>query len=372
MKVGLDATPLLGRRTGVGRYVAGLLGGLRSLPRPPEVVLTAFTWRGAAPLRAEPGVTVAGRRAPARLLQQSWQRLGQPPVEWLCGPVDVFHATNFVLPPTRRAAGVVTIADLSFERHADTVSAATLRYRALVPLSLRRAAVICAITSSLADDIAEQYALDRERIAVTTLGVGEEWFDVVAPDASRRAALGLPEQYVVFVGTQEPRKNLPVLLDAYAALLAADRSFPPLVLVGPSGWGPALETTRLPAGAVVVPGFLDDESLRRTVAGAAALVLPSRHEGFGLTPLEALACGTPVVVSDLPPLREVLGEQATYVPVGDVDALADALARAVADGRGDPAAQAARRAQARQHTWAECARVTMSAYEQAVRIRAAR
>ncbi len=366
MKVGLDATPLLGQRTGIGRYVAGLLSGLRLLDAPPEVVLTAFTWRGAEPLRDEPGATVAARRAPARLLQRSWQRLGSPPVEWLCGPVDVFHATNFVLPPSRRAAGVVTIADLSFVRHADTVSETTLRYRSLVPQSLRRASVVCAITGALADEIADHYSLDRDRIVVTTLGVGDEWFDAEPPDIATRVELGLPEQYVVFVGTQEPRKNLPVLLDAYAALLADDPSFPPLVLVGPAGWGPALDASGLPAGAVVVPGFLDDGALRQVVAGAAALVHPARYEGFGLTPLEALACGTPVVVSDLPPLREVLGTWATYVRVGDVDALGAALAHVVRSGRGGFGAENGRRAQAREHTWSRCAEQTMSAYRRAL------
>jgi len=372
MRVGLDATPLLGRRTGIGRYVAGLTAGLQSLPDRPDVVLTAFTWRGASALRDEPGTTVATRRAPARLLQHAWQRLGVPPVEWLCGPVDVFHATNFVLPPTRRAAGVVTIADLSFVRHADTVSDATLRYRTLVPLSLRRADVVCAITATLAEEIAEQYGVERDRISVTTLGVGDEWFATSPPDAAARRALGLPDDYVAFVGTQEPRKNLPVLLEAYRALLAEDPGFPPLVLVGPPGWGPALDASGLPPGAVVVPGFLDDAALRGVVAGAKALVLPSRYEGFGLPPLEALACGTPVVVSDLAPLREVLGAWATYVAVDDVDALAAGLGHVVRAGRGGFGAEEGRRAQARQHTWQRCAEQTLAAYRQAVAARTAR
>ena len=366
MRVGLDATPLLGRRTGIGRYVEGLVSGLTSLPEAPEVVLTAFTWRGAEPLGDVPRVSVATRRLPARLLQRTWSVAGFPPVDWLCGRVDVFHATNFVLPPTGRAAGVVTIADLSFVKHSDTVSSSTLRYRDLVPRSIKRAEVVCAITASLADEIAEEYSVPRDRVVVTTLGVGEEWFDAEPPDPLERTGLGLPDTYVVFVGTQEPRKNLPVLLDAYAALLADDAGFPPLVLIGPPGWGPALDASRLPAEKVVVPGFLDDAALRKVVAGAAALVLPSRYEGFGLTPLEALACGTPVVVSDLPPLREVLGSWATFVAVGDAEALAAAIGLVVSNGRGGFGAENGRRAQAREHTWERCAQQTMSAYRQAL------
>ena len=107
MRVGLDATPLLGPRTGVGRYVAGLSGSLAGRPELHELVLVPFTWRGAGDLKAVapslPGVRCGRRRVPARLLQAAWARVAFPPVEWLAGPVDVFHATNFAAPPARQA-----------------------------------------------------------------------------------------------------------------------------------------------------------------------------------------------------------------------------------------------------------------------------
>ena len=367
MKVGLDATPLLGRRTGVGRYVENLVAAFAANPDGPEMTLTAFTWRGAEPLQRVAGVSVSSRRAPARLLQLGWQHLSRPHVELLSGRVDVFHATNYVLPPTKRAAGVVTIHDLSFLHHADTVSAATLRYRQLVPLSLKRADVVCTITEAVAEEIRAEYGVDHDRVVVTLLGVGREWFDVAPPEVTWLADRGLPERYLLFVGTQEPRKNLPVLLDAIAAMHAADPGTPPLVLVGPVGWGDALDVSRVPPGAVVVPGFLDHPDLRRVVAGAAALVLPSRYEGFGLPPLEALACGTPVVASDIPPLREVLGPHATFVPIGDRDALAQAMTTVVAGGDGGEGARATRRAHAAEFTWERCAAQTLAAYDQALR-----
>jgi glycosyltransferase involved in cell wall biosynthesis len=143
---------------------------------------------------------------------------------------------------------------------------------------------------------------------------------------------------------------------------------PPLVLVGPPGWGEALDTAGLPAGAVRTPGYLPEDDLARVVAGAAALVFPSWYEGFGLPALEALACGTPVVASDLPALREVLGDQAELVAPGDPAALAAALALVLDDPGGEPA-RAARRTRAAGFTWETCAQASLSAYQLALESR---
>ena len=372
MRVALDATPLIGSRTGVGRYVAGLVPALTALADPPEVVLTAFTVRGAGDIEHFPGTTTSARRFPARVLQVCWGRWSLPPVEWLSGRADVFHATNFVLPPARRAAGVVMVHDLSFVRYPDTVSAASLRYRDLVPRSVRRAEVVVTPTETTAAEVADYYGLHPERVLPTPLGVDPAWATATAPDAHWLGQRGLPERYLLFVGNREPRKNLPVLLRAHAALRASRPDVPPLVLAGPPGWGAGGAgpgATGDATDAVVIAGYLSDDDLPRVVAGAACLALPSRCEGFGLPALEALACGMPVVVSDLPVLREVTGGLASYVPVGDTDALAGALADALADdgggGRG-LAARAARRRWAAGWTWDRCAQATRAAYVQAV------
>jgi glycosyltransferase involved in cell wall biosynthesis len=348
MRLGIDATPLLGTRTGVGRYTTGLLSGLATLDDAPEVVLTAFTWRGTEGLPA--GYATAPRRFSARALQASWARVDWPPVEALSGSVDVFHGTNFVLPPTRRAAGVVTIHDLSYET--DTVAPASLRYRTLVPRALARGAVVVTPSETVAGEVRERYGLAEDRVVATRLGVDEEWFD---PHPAHR---DLPERYLLFVGSREPRKNLPTLLDAVARLRAADPATPPLVLVGPPGWGPEVETS----ADVLTPGYLSGPALVSAVAHAAALVHPARYEGFGLPPLEALATGTPVVASDIPVLREVLGEHATFAPPGDAEALAAAIERTLRAGR-----TGAGVAHARTFTWARCARETVAAYQRALR-----
>jgi glycosyltransferase involved in cell wall biosynthesis len=354
----LDATPLLGPRTGVGRYVEHLVRELARLDSL-ELVATAFTLRGAGALPAAvpAGVQVRHRPAPARALQAAWDRLELPPVEWLAGRADVVHGTNFVLPPLRRAAGVVTVHDLSYLRFPETVAAASLRYRTLVPRGLRRAAVVLTPSEAVAAEVRAEYGLG-DRVLATPLGVDAGWFDATPMPAAELAARGLPERYLLFVGNVEPRKGLPALLDALRLLHEDDPGTPPLVLAGPPGWGPALETAALPAGAVVSAGYLDTADLRRLVAGAALLAYPSVYEGFGLPPLEAFAAGVPVVASDLPVVREVTGELAALAPVGDAAALAAAVRATLADP-GDPAA---RRARARGFSWAACAARTAEAY----------
>jgi glycosyltransferase involved in cell wall biosynthesis len=375
MRVGLDATPLLGPRTGVGQYVARLVEALAASGELAELRLVPFTWRGAAGLgpavaaaEAAGGTRVVARRrrVPARLLREAWARAAWPPVEWLSGRVEVFHATNFVTPPARRARLVVTIHDLTYLRYPEMVASASARYRELVPAGLARGAVVCTPTAAVAAEVLDTYRLPADRVAVTPLGVGERWLQAEPPDAAWLAARGLPGRYLLFVGSREPRKNLATLLAAYRELLAgAPPPPPPLVLAGPPGWGEELHLASLPAGSVLTPGYLGDQELPMVVAGATALACPSWYEGFGLPALEALACGTPVVAGDVPALREVLGDQAELVDPGDAGALAAALAKAVEGGGGEPARQA-RRAHAAGYTWERCAQATLGAYARAV------
>lgn len=358
MKVGLDATPLLGRRTGIGRFVAGLLEGLAELDRGPSVVLSAFTWRGTEELRnfTSPRVSIAPRRAPARALQRLWA-LGIPPVQALTGPIDLFHGTNFTLPPLRRAAGVVTIHDLTYLKYPETVTPASRRYQRLAPHAIERARVVCTPTWAVAREICACYGIAESKVAITPNGLSKLWLsgpEPATPDWLRER--GLPENYLLFVGTDEPRKNLPLLVEAHRKLPDA----PPLLLVGPAGWGRQTQ----PSERVRRAGYLEDGELARVVASASVLVLPSRDEGFGFTALEALACGVPVVATDLPALREVLAEHAFFFTADDPQALRDAIADALQVGAGAEAAS--RRNWAAQFTWRRTAESTMRAYNIAV------
>jgi glycosyltransferase involved in cell wall biosynthesis len=351
-RIGLDATPLLGNRTGVGRYTLSLLQALAAYDD--ELVATAFTFHGRNHLDqvAPTGVQVRSRAVPASALQQLWARVEWPPVELLGTDVDVFHATNFVLPPLRRARGVVTIHDLSYLHLAETVTRASERYRALVPKSLARAAVVITPSATTAELLRDAYDVEVP-VVVTPLGVDPAWAAARPPDEALRRALGLPTTYLLFVGTVEPRKDVRTLVAAHRLVPDA----PPLVLVGPAGWGDDVDVS-----GCISTGYLGDDVLPALVAGAAALVLPSRDEGFGLPVLEALAAGTPVVASDLPVLREIGSDVVTYAEAGNPASFAAALQQ-VLDAPGDPAS---RRTHAAAYTWARCAEATRAAYSLAL------
>ncbi len=399
MRVALDGTPLLGRRTGIGRYTENLLAALAVVSNDPaehiSLSATAFTLRGAGALgRAVPdGVAARSLPVPARALRSAWSHLETPPVGLFSGRVDVFHGTNFVLPPTGRAGGVVTIHDLAYLTMPQTVDATSRALRELVPRSLARAAVVCTPTRAVADLVLDAYGPATPEVMVTPLGVDPHWFTARAAAARDRPALGLPADYFLFVGTREPRKDLATLLRAYRSFRAcwtgAPADVPSLLLVGPSGWGTGEEI----GDGVQLRDYAPTAELRMIVASARAVVMPSRDEGFGLPALEGLATGVEVIVSDVPALLEVTGGHARVFRIGDADGLAAELTAVASSGRmaesgtamdradGPDGAHAdtgpatpddarrVRQAYAVGWTWERCAAETIAAYRIAGRSR---
>ena len=366
MRIALDATPLLGQRSGIGNYVGGLVEGLAGLDDGPEVLLTLFSVRGAVPGPLPARTRPAPRRAPARLLRRTWSRWSLPPVELLTGRVAVFHGTNFVLPPTSRAAGLVTVHDLAYLKYRDTVTGDAAQYADLVPQALRRGASVLTVSRAMAEEVSAEYRLPADRVAVAHHGVGPEWSQAQPVTPAARAELGLPDRYLLFLGNLEPRKNLGTLIRAHAAARQAHPEVPRLVLVGPAGWGDRWQGSPPDSADVVLAGYLEDVTLRSVVAGATAVCMPSHYEGFGLPVLEALAAGRPVLASDIPAHREVTGGRATLLDPADTDAWSEALTRFSEPGASDaPAAVEARRARAAVFTWTKSARDHLAAYARA-------
>ncbi|HEX2131914.1 MAG TPA: glycosyltransferase family 1 protein [Actinophytocola sp.] len=354
IRVLLDGTPLLGNRTGVGRYTAALAEELASMSEV-DTRAVAFTLRGWRKLRKvlPHGSRARGMPVSARLLRRCWLRGPFPPVELFAGFTDVVHGTNFVLPAAMRAAGVLTIHDLAFLDAPEELPPSDENLPRLVARSAERAAVVLTPTEAVADVTAERLGIDRSKIAVTPLGVDPAWFTARPPSEALRRRVGLPKRYLLFVGAAGPRKSLGWLLKAHEVT----PDLPPLVLAGP---GHHQHDERVRS-----IGYLSDVDLRSVVAGAAALVLPSRDEGFGLPVLEALACDVPVVCSDVPALREVSGGHTNLVPHGDVDALRAALTEALA-APPSAATLATHRAHAAGYTWRHTARLTVAAYRRAM------
>lgn len=372
LRVGLDATPLLGQRSGVGRYVEGLLGGLRTLRcdsmAPP--MLTTFSLRGQMPTGpATEGAVHAPRRLPARILQPLWSRTDLPPIEVLTGRLDVFHATNFVLPPARRAAGVVAIHDLAFLHSSDVVTPGALRYRHLVPRSIRRAQAVVTFSQSVAQEICSAFPVDPELIEVIPHGVDPAWADARPLETRQLAQRGLPPRYLLVVGNLEPRKNLRLVIAAHRqARASAPHAVPPLVLVGAAGWGDRWGGEQPDPRHVIQTGYLPDDVLHSVMAGAVAVCMPSTYEGFGLPVLEALASGRTVLASDIPAHREIAGAHASLLDITGADRT-ERWAHAIQAASGDPAdaqAVAARRSHVAGYTWQRSAKSHIEMYRRAV------
>ncbi len=223
-------TPLLGQRSGIGRYTAALLRELATRSDV-DVMVTAFTDRGQIALRGvvPSGVAVHGGPVPARALRALWQWVDWPPTELLAGDADVLHATNFVLPPSKRAPGVVTVHDLAFLDRPDFLSPPQRDLPDLVKRSAARATIVCTPSNAVAQQVTRRLGVPAERVVVTPLGVDHSWFGSVAPTDALRARLGLPPRYLLFVGAAQPRKGLDVLLEAHRSQPA----LAPLVSQGP-------------------------------------------------------------------------------------------------------------------------------------------
>lgn len=360
----VDGTPLIGPRTGIGRYTENLL---RELAGRREVsVAAAGLARGADPLvqpELPPGVPLRRTRIPGRIVLAA-RRVGwQPSLEVLCGGADVFHATNFLGPPMRSTALVVTVHDLAFLTHPQTMNPDAVDLAALLPPTLRRASAVCTVTEAVRNQLLHRFPVDPASVFVTPNVVGPEWFAADPADGSLRARVGVPERYLVFVGTREPRKDLPTLIAAHQRLRADDPQAPALLIIGADGWGDPAGRADGPPPGVIAPGYLAQSDVVRLVAGSDGLVLPSLDEGFGMPAVEALATGVPVLVSDIPALREVTGGAATTFAVGDVDALTAALRAVLA---GDTPTRAERIAQARRFTATATADAAVRAYRFAV------
>ena len=351
MRVAFDVAPLIDTPTGVGRYARQLVESLE--------LRGVDVRRYAVALRGKSGDDVARWRTPAKIVQEMWRRTDRFPIERLVGDVDIVHATNFVLPVVKRAAGIVTVHDLSYLRD-DSFPGAD-RLRTLVPWSVKRAARIITPTAAVAGEVVERLEVDAARVSVTHEGVSPLFFGATPLSDTTLQAMGIRPPFAVAAGTIEPRKNLPRLLQAWRLVADKLREWT-LVLAGPRGWGPELPETP----GVVLTGWVGDETLPGLLSAADIFCYPSVYEGFGLPPLEAMATGTPVVAGDYPCAREVLADAATIVDPYDVEALSQALLDLAADPLRRRNLGFAGRARASRFTWERTASQTMEAYAAAL------
>jgi glycosyltransferase involved in cell wall biosynthesis len=367
LRVALDATPLIGTSTGVGAFCAGVLEGLS---RRDDVAASAFavSWRRRHAIdgRVPQGVAVVRRAMPARPLHAAWRHTETPPVEWFVGAADVVHGTNYVVPPTRKAARIVTVHDLTTVRYPELCDRATLAFPRLVRRALAHGAWVHTHSKTVAEEVVDVFGADPARVRAIASGLPP----LGAPDEEAPGRYLPPgvTRYVLAVGTAEPRKDLPGLVAAFD-LVAHDRPDLGLVLAGPPGWGSdavdrAIGAARARA-RVARTGWVDDAALAGLLQRASVLAYPSRYEGFGYPPLQAMALGTPVVATRAGALEEVLGDAALLVAPGDSSSLAEAVA-SVLDSSETAAALVERgRARAAMYDWDACAAGLVALYRDA-------
>lgn len=372
MTIYVDVSAAVHQRAGLGRYAASLTQAL--LPR--------LSHRLALFYNREKGITMpAGlEHVPARTVAlgyKSWRmavwmgQLTHIPFNRLLPDAALFHATEHLVLPLKNVPTVLTVHDLIFRIFPEHHKPLNRWYLNMtMPLYCRRADHIIAVSEATRRDVIAAYHIPPEKVSVIYEAASprfEPQLHTVVE--AMRTRYHIPPEYLLYVGTIEPRKNLTRLLRVWAPLYQA-KEVPPLVIAGQRGWltgdfFAALENSPARDG-VLIPGYIQDADLPAIYSGATALVFPSLCEGFGLPPLEAMSCGTPVVCSNTSSLPEVVGEAAlTFDPTDDA-AIAEALRRIVKDKELQAQLRTLGVQRAASFSWGRAAQETIGVYRKLV------
>ena len=370
MRILVDYRPALRARTGVGEYIRQVIRAYTAAHDDDVAVLTS-SWkdRPSPTLGHELGVRVIDRKVPVAVLNYLWHRAEWPPVETLSGPVDVAHAAHPLLIPSRHAAQVVTIHDLFFLEHPGHVRDEIKRdYPELAPSHARRADAVITSPQRTQQLIIEQLGVPSDRVYCCPPGA-PTWKTLGGVPRVRQ------DGYVLLLGTLEARKNVGVILDAFTRLTHA-ASAPRLVVAGSATpdateWLARLSQAPL-KNHVEYVGYVADDRREALFAGARALVLPSLDEGFGLTALEAMSAGVPVIASNRGSLPEVVGTGGVLLDPTDVDGWAAAIERVTGDAGWARDLACAGLDRAKAFTWHATAERLRQAYRDAIDRRAGR
>lgn len=376
IRVAFDATACLGVRTGVGRFAFEVLQRIAPYP---DLELSAFavSWRGRDRLAdlMPSGVRVVTRPMAARPLRSAWTRLDHPRIEAWTGPVDVVHGPNYVVPPSR-AARVVTVHDLTPLRFPELASRDTRDYPALIARAIGSGAWVQTPTEFVRAEVIEHFAVDPDKVIAVPYGVTPPAPLTESTDAAAGRRLAGVDRYVLALGTVEPRKDLTALIAAFDKVGATDPGLG-LVIAGQDGWGAdAVDAASAQAhhsDRIRRLGHVDESARAALLRGATVLAYPSRYEGFGLPPLEAMDVGVPVVATDAGSLPEVLGDAAEFVEAGllegdppaGIAALAEALRRVSSDDELRVRLVRRGHTQAARYTWDTTAEAVAELYRRA-------
>ena len=369
MRIGIDATALPDQPVGAGVYIIQLIRALAAEQTGHELVV--FAQRSGRNLIGDelPGLewVTVGDNTPARRL--IWEQTLFP-ILVRRARIDLLHSLHYTRPVLLNCASVVTVHDMTFFLYPELhLRAKRVFFPLAIRLSGKLADVLLASSESTRLDALRLLKLPPQKIITVPLGVDESFHPVT--DAALleacRSRYHLPEQFILYVGLIEPRKNLTFLLQAYSRLVS-EGDAPPLVAVGRSGWMVSevlqqIETLKL-KDRVIFTGYIPAPDLPIVYNLARVMVYPSLYEGFGLPPLEAMACGTPVITSAVSSLPEHVGEAGILVPPQDEAALTQAMRQVLGDPDLQRQLSVRGQARAQQYTWKRTAQETLKAYQQ--------
>jgi len=362
-RVVIDHSAAFNQGAGIGRYARNIVPELArtlddvnfTLWYAPEPDFGArFSHEALALLAGNKRVRTRACRWDRRRMDQIWFRARMPvPIEVWTGPSDLIYSPDFTAPPSLRSPSIVTIHDLAFQIVPDRAPKALRDYlSSVVPRQIRKAEAIVAVSETTKLDMMERLGVDSERITIVPNAVDRRFFDAPSLTLTERSVLGVPERYLLTVGTIEPRKNHLTLFKALERIPASMQL--PLVVVGRIGWASddivAAARHLGEKGRVILLDYVDDRILPALYASADALIYPSWYEGFGLPVLEGMASGTRVIASDVPAHREISGRTVILVAPDDIDELADAIERASTTAD-DPSMRARRTRRASEYSW---------------------
>jgi glycosyltransferase involved in cell wall biosynthesis len=377
LKIGIDFTSASRERAGIGRYARELIRALSRIDHDNQYVLFVPSDAHDELLRFDwsPNFKIVHAPINERYLAALWHRARVPLfVEAFIGPVDVFYSPDFLLPPTLARRTLVTVHDLSYVRVPECFPAPLLNYlNNSVPRAVNRANVILADAASTQRDVNDVYRVPLEKIKVLYSGVDPRFNPNVSTESQARVReLTHGKPYLLSVSTIQPRKNYVRLIEAFAKIANSELGIASsqyairntqLVIAGGRGWMfeqvfQTVERLGL-QDRVIFPSFFSDDDLSALYAGATLFVYPSLYEGFGLPVVEAMACGVPIVSSNASSLPEVGGDAVLYFDPRNVDAMVDAMQRALSDESLRAQMRAKGFEQVKQFSWDKAARELM-------------
>lgn len=368
MRIDIDATPLLLRSAGIKSYFYHWIRHLRAAAGGDAIRVFPFLGRFGA-LTHEESVAGAWSTWPRLGLLYFLNVPGNPAMDLLVSGADLFHCSNQVRVPPRRIPLTATIHDMTCWLMPELHTPANVKAdRNFADTVLRKAVGLIAVSENTKRDAVRILDLDPSRVSVIYSGIPEAYFQVTREGVRRIAELyRLDKPYILYVGTIEPRKNLDTLLDAYAQLAPSLRQEVDLVIVGPVGWARPETYRRLtsPAPGVRYLGYIPEHDLPFVTAGATLLAYLSLYEGFGFPVAQAMACGVPVVVSNVSSLPEVAGNAGLQADPRSAAAVRDAIDRLLSSPalRGELGRLG--RERARRFRWEVCARESLEFFRRA-------